>query len=102
MSTASPKLPDSAVPRLPRGVRLHHCQVRAQWFLLYPERAMRLDAIGAEILAAVDGRRSLAAIAGDLAARFNAPEEQVKADIATFLGALAARRALTLDPPTAA
>lgn len=102
MSTPSPQLPDGTVPRLPRGVRLHHCEVRAEWFLLYPERAMRLDAIGAAILAAVDGQRSLAAIAGDLAARFNAPEERVKADIAVFLSALAARQALSLDLSAAA
>ena len=47
------------VPYLPRGVRLHECKIRKGWFLLAPERALKMDQIGAAILAAVDGVRSL-------------------------------------------
>jgi pyrroloquinoline quinone biosynthesis protein D len=81
-----------ARPLLPRGVRLHWDRVRGTWTLLAPERAIRLDAIGHAILAEVDGARDVAAIATALAARFDAPAEEVLGDVREFLGGLAERR----------
>ena len=49
---------ETDIPALPRGVRLHHDQVRETWVLLAPERAITLDAIGHAILNEVDGIRS--------------------------------------------
>lgn len=79
------------VPVLPRGVRLHRCAVRKAWLLLAPERALALDAIGAEILGEIDGARSAGAIAAALAKRHGAPEERVAADVGAFLGDLRRR-----------
>lgn len=82
----------AAIPVLPRGVRLHRDRVRRAEVLLGPETALMLDQIGAVILKEVDGRRSVAEIAGDLAERFGAPEDQVAGDVAEFLGGLADKR----------
>ena len=85
------------VARLPRGVRLHDDRLRGITVLLAPERAVRLDPIGAAILSELDGRRSLAEIAAILAARHAAPAAQVGADVAAFLGDLVARRMVFLE-----
>jgi pyrroloquinoline quinone biosynthesis protein D len=83
-----------AIPRLPRGVRLHYDRVRADWVLLAPERAVRLDPIGHAILSRVDGAQSFGALTADLAATFNAPLDDVTRDSAEFLDGLAERRFL--------
>ncbi|MGF1502107.1 MAG: pyrroloquinoline quinone biosynthesis peptide chaperone PqqD [Paracoccaceae bacterium] len=88
-----------AVPALPSGVRLHRCAVREAWFLLAPERALKLDAIGHAILSRVDGEQSLAAIVADLAASFGAPPEQVETDVVRFLGDLSDRMVLVIRAP---
>lgn len=85
-------------PVLPRGVRLKHCAVRQAWFLLAPERAMKLDGPGAAVLAAVDGRRDLAAIVAKLAQDFAAPPERIAQDARAFLAALMARRMVEIAP----
>lgn len=83
---------DSDRPFLPRGVRLRWCAVRNGWFLLAPERALKLDATGAAILRALDGERSFAAISAGLAEEFAAPPGQVAADARAFLAQLMDRR----------
>ena len=85
-------LEDSAVPFLPRGVRLRHCDIRKGWFLLAPERAVKLDQVGSHILQAVDGNRSFAEVVAHLAAQFNAPPEQIATDARKFLVDLMSRR----------
>ena len=82
----------ASIPALPRGVRLHWDGVRKADVLLGPETALMLDQIGAVILKEVDGNRSVSEIAGDLAARFGAPRDQVSADVAEFLQGLADKR----------
>ena len=83
---------DDQRPYLPRGVRLRWCDVRKAWFLLAPERAVKLDAIGSAILTALDGERDFAAVTAKLAADFNAPQEQVAKDARAFLADLMRRR----------
>jgi len=80
------------VPALPRGVRLYYDRVRETWVLLAPERALTLDAIGHAILAEVDGIRSCHEITACLAARYDAPEDQIASDMAGFLRSLRDRR----------
>ena len=82
------------IPTLPRGVRLHWDRVRETWVLLAPERAITLDQVGHAILSEVDGSRSFGEITAELAAKYNAPQEQIAKDSAGFLGALRERRFL--------
>jgi pyrroloquinoline quinone biosynthesis protein D len=80
------------VPYLPRGVRLRHCDVREAWFLLAPERAVKLDPVGAHVLESLDGARDFAAVVAHLAAKFDAPAERIAQDAAAFLQQMRARR----------
>lgn len=80
------------VPFLPRGVRVHRCEVRKAWLLLAPERAVKLDQVGVAILQALDGRRDFDAVVDHLALAFNAPREQIAKDAGGFLTDLVNRR----------
>ncbi len=80
------------IPYLPRGVRLANDRVRGIRVLHAPERAMQLDQIGDAILSELDGSRSMAQIVRDLAARYNAPEDQITGDVRDFLTGLIERR----------
>ncbi|HET7408937.1 MAG TPA: pyrroloquinoline quinone biosynthesis peptide chaperone PqqD [Paracoccaceae bacterium] len=83
---------DSDVPYLPRGVRLRRCEVREAWFLLAPERAVKLDPVGAHVLQALDGARDFAGVVAHLAGQFDAPPERITADAGKFLDDMRARR----------
>ena len=83
--------PADRIPFLPRGVRLHDDRVRGAAVLLGPERAIMLDEIGQAILSEIDGTHSLDQIAQDLAARYDAPKDEVAADVTAFLDDLADR-----------
>lgn len=85
---------ETAVPRLLSGVRTKYDAVRGNWVLLAPERAIKLDQIGAAILAETDGVRSLGAILDVLAEKYNAPRGQIAGDVVTFLTSLRDRRML--------
>lgn len=85
-------LTDDQVPRLLRGVRVKEDTVRNITVLLAPERALKLDAIGAAILAETDGESSFGRIVERLAAKYNAPPERIAEDARTFLGSLIERR----------
>lgn len=87
------------IPYLPRGVRLASDRVRGIRVLQAPERAMQLDMIGDAILSAMDGTRSMAQIARDLALRYDAPEAQIAGDVRDFLTALIERRMVFLRDP---
>ncbi len=91
-------LEDHDVPMLPRGVRLHHCAVREAWFLLAPERALKVDAIGVAVLKAVDGGLSFDQIVSGLAAEYDAPAARIAADARAFLERLLVRRMLEVAP----
>jgi len=86
--------PDS-IPKLARGMKLREDKARAQWVVLGPERMFVPDEIALEVIRLLDGSRSLAAIAEDLAARYAAPREEILADIATMLDDLAAKGVVT-------
>ena len=86
----------TTVPRLPRGVRLHHDGVRDQWMLLGPERVLELDQVSREILARCDGAADLTAIVADLAGAFDAPAGVIERDVRAFLADLRDRGMLDL------
>jgi pyrroloquinoline quinone biosynthesis protein D len=64
--------------------------------LLAPERVFKPDAIAIEILKRCDGVATVAALADNLAAAFNAPRDRVLADVKTLLGSLADKQLLEL------
>lgn len=88
------------VPYLPRGVRLERDRVRGIRVLQAPERAMQLDPIGEAILTEMDGARSLDQIVTGLAARYNAPADQIAGDVRDFLTGLIERRMVFLKEAT--
>lgn len=87
---------DSAVPALPRGVKLREDRARGGWTLMAPERIVKLDPIAVEILNRVNGESPVAAIVDDLAAAFDAPRERIDADVKAMLASLAEKRFLDL------
>ena len=90
-------IPDTAVPRLPRGVRLRRDEARGGWVLLAPERILQPDAVAVEILTRVDGRASLAQIVDSLVAAFSAERARIEADVRGFLGNLAEKGFVEFD-----
>ena len=89
---------DSAIPRLPRGVRLVHNEAQGGWLLLAPERVFKADAVTAEILKRCSGEASLSAIVDDLLKAFpGAPRERIHADVVKLLAGLAEKRLLELS-----
>ena len=88
-----------AIPALPRGVRLHFDKVRDCQVLLAPERAIVLDGVGHAVLSEIDGIRSFGQITAELAAKYDAPEEQIVEDCRSFLQALCNRRFLDMREP---
>ncbi|MAC81407.1 MAG: pyrroloquinoline quinone biosynthesis peptide chaperone PqqD [Rhodobacteraceae bacterium] len=91
----TPDATGDRIPVIPRGVRRHHDGVRGQEVLLGPERALMLDQTAVAILAAVDGARSLADIAGHLSATYNAPRDVIEPDVIAFLDGLADQMLIT-------
>ena len=62
---------------------------RQRWIMMAPERLMLPDEQAVEILKLVDGTASVAAIVDTLAARFNAPREEIAGDVTEMLQDLA-------------
>jgi pyrroloquinoline quinone biosynthesis protein D len=90
------QIPDTARPRLRRGVRLTQNDAQGGWVLLAPERVFKADAITVEILNRCTGDSTLGAIVDDLAGTFSAPRERVHADVVKLLGSLADKQLLEL------
>ncbi len=87
---------EAAIPLIPRGVRLHHDRVRERWVLLAPERTIDLDPIGHAILQEIDGTSPFSDVVARLAAKYDAPAEQIAGDVAEFITGLTDRRILEL------
>ncbi|MBA3040535.1 MAG: pyrroloquinoline quinone biosynthesis peptide chaperone PqqD [Alphaproteobacteria bacterium] len=86
----------ATVARLARGVRLREDPVRGQTVLLAPERALALDEIAVAIVKALDGTRDLDTIAEGFARQFEAPQDQVLADVIAFIREFSDRRLLEI------
>jgi pyrroloquinoline quinone biosynthesis protein D len=82
-------------PRFAPGVRLHHDRARDRWVVMAPERMFVPDETALEVLRLVDGARDVEAIVDALAAAFDAPREEIAADVRAMLDDLIARGALT-------
>jgi pyrroloquinoline quinone biosynthesis protein D len=94
--TEEPRTSADLVPRLPRGVRLRHDRARSRWVLLAPERIFEIDEIGVEIIKRCNGATSVREIADDLAIVFEAPSEDVRADVESFVKEFADKRVIDL------
>ena len=90
-------VPETAIPRLPRGVRLRRDEARGGWILLAPERILQPDPVAVEILTRVDGRSTLAEIVDSLVAAFSAERERIEADVRSFLDNLAEKGFVEFD-----
>lgn len=86
----------ASIPAFRRGVKFRFDTVRDSWVLLAPEKLFMPDEIAVEILKLVDGARPIAAIVDDLAARFDAPREEIESDVIATLDDLSARGAIQL------
>ncbi|AOY62141.1 pyrroloquinoline quinone biosynthesis protein PqqD [Xanthomonas phaseoli pv. phaseoli] len=83
-------------PALRAGVRLQQDRAREQWVLLAPERVVELDDIALVVAQRYDGTRSLAQIAQELAAEFDADAAQIEADVIELTDTLHQKRLLRL------
>jgi pyrroloquinoline quinone biosynthesis protein D len=79
----------SSIPRFARGTRFRFDATRQAWVILAPERLLMPDEIGVEVLKLVDGKRTVGAIADQMAVRFGAPQPEVLEDILSMLQELA-------------
>ena len=83
-------------PGFSRGYRLQHDRVREQWVIQAPERALLADPIAVAILQELDGQTRLGTVIDRLAARYEAPREQIATDVLALLSELTEKRILRL------
>ena len=74
-----------AVPSLPKHVRIQHDPVRQAFAVLSPENVFWPNEISLEILRRCDGGATVEKIVANLVQEYNAPEEDVAADVSAFL-----------------
>lgn len=89
--TADVSVPLDARPRLAPKARLRADARSGQTLLLYPERGLKLNRTGVEVLELCTGSASVSEIVTTLAARHRQPEDAVQAEVLAFLDGLAAR-----------
>ena len=82
-------LKSETVPVIPNNVRFEFNEVRKEWVLLAPERALYPDPIAIDVLKKCDGKISIQLIGEDLAKKYKAPVEKIIKDIITMLQDLA-------------
>lgn len=85
----------ASVPRFRPHVRFQRDPARDRWVVLAPERMFVPDDIATEILQRVDGARSVAALAAELARAFDAPPPVVETDVIGLLQDLADKMVIT-------
>jgi pyrroloquinoline quinone biosynthesis protein D len=87
---------EASAPRFRRSVKFRFDAVREAWVLLAPEKLFMPDEVAVEILKLIDGKRTIAEIADNLAARFDAPRDVIVADVMVTLNKLSQRGAVQL------
>ena len=85
----------SSRPALPPHIKLRHDAGRGKWLVLAPERIFEPDDIAVAVLKLCDGARSVDDIAGELAKEYNAPKQEIIADIVAMLQDLADKGVVT-------
>ncbi|XXZ57513.1 pyrroloquinoline quinone biosynthesis protein PqqE [Sorangium sp. So ce341] len=79
-------------PLLASKARLVRDRASGREILLYPERGLALNPVAAAVAARLDGARTVAEIAAEIAASFaSTPPDAVERDVIAFLEELAAR-----------
>ena len=78
-------LSPASIPTLKPHARLQFDTVRNAWALLSPEKVFWPDEVSLDILRLCDGRHSMAQILEELAMRYEAPVEEIAADVKAFL-----------------
>lgn len=88
--------------RLAPGVMLRQDRVRGHWQLLGPERVLILDEVALEVVRAVTAQPqtdqppvTVGMSIGALAAQFDAPRDEIAADVLELLGDMIAKGFLT-------
>jgi len=76
-------------PAMPPYIKLRHDAGRNRWIILAPERLFDPDEIAVEVLKLCDGERTVGDIADRLGKEYNAPREDIEADIIAMLQDLA-------------
>jgi pyrroloquinoline quinone biosynthesis protein D len=76
-------------PAMPAHIKMRHDAGRGRWLILGPERVFEPDDVAVEILKLCDGQRSVADIAGQLSKEYNAPIDEISADVISMLQDLA-------------
>jgi pyrroloquinoline quinone biosynthesis protein D len=79
----------ASVLRLAPHIVFRFDGTRQRWIMMAPERLMLPDEQAVEILKLVDGKIDVAAIVDALAARYNAPREEIAGDVTEMLQDLA-------------
>ena len=85
-------------PGLAKGRRLHYDAPRDRWVVQAPERVLSPDPIAVEVLKLCDGSRTVADVAESLSVRYNAPKEQIEADVIAMLQDLADKGVIRCAP----
>ncbi|ALJ35094.1 pyrroloquinoline quinone biosynthesis peptide chaperone PqqD [Azospirillum brasilense] len=83
--------------RLAPGVMLRQDRVRGHWQLLGPERVLILDEVALEVVRAVTAQppATVGTAITALAAQFDAPRDEIAADVLELLGDMIAKGFLT-------
>ncbi len=76
-------------PALPPHIKLRHDAGRSKWLVLAPERVFEPDEVAVAVLKLCDGTRTVDVIASELAKEYDAPKEEIVADIVAMLQDLA-------------
>jgi pyrroloquinoline quinone biosynthesis protein D len=85
-------LAGDTVPRLARGMRLSEDRARNRWVIQGPERLFVPDETAMHVLQLIDGARTLDQVIDQLAQRFDAPRDEIAADVNAMLADLVERK----------
>ena len=94
--TASRRVAGGATLRFPAHVKFRYDERRQAWIVLSPERLFFPDEQAVEILRLIDGARTVDTIVDSLAEAFDAPREEIAADVVAMLQGLVDKRVLEL------
>ena len=89
MSSERLMIDAASVLRLAPHIVFRFDETRQRWIMMAPERLMLPDEQAVEILKLVDGQASVDGIVDALAAKFNAPREEIAVDVTEMLQDLA-------------